>query len=187
MPSFTKKAILESFLALLAKKPLEKITVRDIVDDCGVNRNTFYYYFQDTYAVVEELCRMAEEQIPQNETLGASLSALFAALADFAAAHPRAMRHLLASIGRDGAERCLGETVEHVAAECLTRAAGKPLTREQLDLPVTALRHAFLGTCVDWIRVDKHPDADAFAARMRRLLDLYAEAILAEMQTKSPE
>ena len=43
MANFTKKAIRDSLVKLLNEKPLSKITVRDIVDDCGVNRNTFYY------------------------------------------------------------------------------------------------------------------------------------------------
>ena len=47
MASFTKKAIRDSFVKLLNEKSLSQITIRDIVDDCGVNRNTFYYYYQD--------------------------------------------------------------------------------------------------------------------------------------------
>ena len=47
MANFTKKAIRDSLVKLLNEKPLSKITVRDIVDDCGVNRNTFYYYYPD--------------------------------------------------------------------------------------------------------------------------------------------
>lgn len=55
MASFTKKAIVASFLKLCAKKSPDKITVRDIVDDCEINRNTFYYYFQDIYALIDEV------------------------------------------------------------------------------------------------------------------------------------
>ena len=40
MSQFTKKAIIDSFVKLLNKTSLDKITVKDIVDDCGVNRNT---------------------------------------------------------------------------------------------------------------------------------------------------
>ena len=40
-------------MRIAEKKPLQKITVRDIVDDCGINRNTFYYYFRDIYEVAE--------------------------------------------------------------------------------------------------------------------------------------
>ena len=42
MASFTKKAICQSFIKLLSERPIDKITVKDIVDDCGIARNTFY-------------------------------------------------------------------------------------------------------------------------------------------------
>ena len=47
MPNFTKLAIQQSFLRLLSQRPITKITVKDIVEDCGINRNSFYYHFQD--------------------------------------------------------------------------------------------------------------------------------------------
>ena len=34
-------------------KPLNKITITDITEDCGVNRQTFYYHFRDIYALIE--------------------------------------------------------------------------------------------------------------------------------------
>ena len=43
MANFTEKAIKESFAKLLNERPLDKITVKDIVEDCGINRNSFYY------------------------------------------------------------------------------------------------------------------------------------------------
>lgn len=55
MSSFTRQAITDAFLRLLARKPFKKVTVRDIVEECGVNRTTFYYYYQDIYAIVEDL------------------------------------------------------------------------------------------------------------------------------------
>ena len=55
MASFTKKAIRDSFVKLLNEKSLSQITIRDIVDDCGVNRNTFYYYYQDLPQLMESI------------------------------------------------------------------------------------------------------------------------------------
>ena len=43
----TRKAIKESFMLLLNQKPLSKITVKEIVANCGINRNSFYYHFSD--------------------------------------------------------------------------------------------------------------------------------------------
>lgn len=55
MASLTKQAICTSFLKFLRERPLDKITVKDIVDDCKINRKTFYYYFSDIYALAEEV------------------------------------------------------------------------------------------------------------------------------------
>ena len=38
---------------LLLEKPLNKITINDITEDCGVNRMTFYYHFKDIYDLVD--------------------------------------------------------------------------------------------------------------------------------------
>ena len=55
MANFTKQAIKSSFLKLLNEKPLNRISVRDIVEDCGINRNSFYYHFQDIPALLTEI------------------------------------------------------------------------------------------------------------------------------------
>ena len=37
----------------MEKKPLSKITVSEIIADCGINRKTFYYHFEDIYALLK--------------------------------------------------------------------------------------------------------------------------------------
>ena len=41
MSSLTKKALRETMIRALNERPLEKIRVKDLVEECGVNRNTF--------------------------------------------------------------------------------------------------------------------------------------------------
>ncbi|HEX2985298.1 MAG TPA: dihydroxyacetone kinase transcriptional activator DhaS [Caproiciproducens sp.] len=48
----TKKAIAASIKDLMRKKALQKISVADIVENCGINRQTFYYHFKDKYDLV---------------------------------------------------------------------------------------------------------------------------------------
>ena len=43
----TKKAIAGALKELMEEKPISKITVGDIADRCGINRQTFYYHFHD--------------------------------------------------------------------------------------------------------------------------------------------
>lgn len=56
MSQITKRALEQSLKNLLLKKPLNKITISDIAEDCGINRMTFYYHFQDIYDLVEWSC-----------------------------------------------------------------------------------------------------------------------------------
>ena len=56
MSQTTKRAIEASLKHLLLKKPLDKITINDIAEDCGISRMTFYYHFQDIYDLVEWSC-----------------------------------------------------------------------------------------------------------------------------------
>ncbi len=56
MAQRTEKAIADSFKKLLQKKSLNKITISDIANDCGINRMTFYYHFRDIYDLIEWIC-----------------------------------------------------------------------------------------------------------------------------------
>ena len=57
MSDLTKRALEQSLKNLLLQKPLHKITISDIADDCGINRMTFYYHFKDIYDLVEWSCQ----------------------------------------------------------------------------------------------------------------------------------
>ena len=48
----TKNAIAKSIKELMKKKNLQKISVADIVQNCGINRQTFYYHFKDKYDLI---------------------------------------------------------------------------------------------------------------------------------------
>lgn len=56
----TRKLIQKSFMKIARTKPVDKITVREIVEDCGINRNSFYYHFEDLPALIESIL---EEQM----------------------------------------------------------------------------------------------------------------------------
>ena len=47
MSAYTKQAIKNSFLKLLNERPISRVTVKAIVEDCGINRKSFYYHDQD--------------------------------------------------------------------------------------------------------------------------------------------
>ena len=65
MPGSTKEALASAMKKMMAVKPIEKITVKDIVELCGVNRQTFYYHFEDVYDLLEWIFEQdAEKSLP---------------------------------------------------------------------------------------------------------------------------
>ena len=56
MSQMTKRALVASLKELMAEKPLDKITIRDITEDCGISRMAFYYHSKDIYDLVEWAC-----------------------------------------------------------------------------------------------------------------------------------
>ena len=53
MSQTTKRALAASLKKLLQERPLDKIAIVEITLDCGVNRQTFYYHFQDIYNLIQ--------------------------------------------------------------------------------------------------------------------------------------
>jgi len=53
VPKSTKNEIVTALTDLLQTKRLDDITVTELVEQCGISRQAFYYHFSDLYAVVD--------------------------------------------------------------------------------------------------------------------------------------
>ncbi len=160
MPPFTKKAIIDSFLTLAAKKNFDKITVRDIVDDCGINRTTFYYYYQDIYAILEELIDHFFDEIatePQNiKYWEEAIEELIA----FSIHNKRAIRNIYTSLGYDEFDRYISKAGSQYMREFILSRAGSPrkISDQELVLAELIVRKAIVGLFSEWIKQDFRQD-----------------------------
>ena len=81
MANTTKRMLSLSLKKLLEKNTLDNITIQDITDDAEVSRKTFYYHFQDIYALLEwtlsEDCRHLLENKVKRGDWQESIVALF--------------------------------------------------------------------------------------------------------------
>lgn len=71
MSQITKNALATALKKLLSKKELSKITISNITEECGVNRQTFYYHFKDIYDLLEwiftnEVIEEIDNEIEEN-------------------------------------------------------------------------------------------------------------------------
>ena len=53
MPVNMKSIIAKTFIDMAKQKGIDKITVKALIDECNISRQTFYYHFQDLMEVIE--------------------------------------------------------------------------------------------------------------------------------------
>lgn len=74
----TKDKIAAALRQLMAERPFQKITVRDLMDATNMKRQSFYYHFQDTRDVLMWICRQAFLDPVKNCSLELSEQMVFA-------------------------------------------------------------------------------------------------------------
>ena len=152
MTSYTKKAIENSFLKLLNEYPLSRITVKMIVEDCHINRNSFYYHFQDIPSLLEEVtieyANQVLDAIPNDRTLGESIETVLT----FVVSNKKALLHIWKSIKREIFEENLMRVCEYIINRYMTSLFSEiPLDQEELWLINNFLKCEIFGQITDWL------------------------------------
>ena len=152
MSQTTKRALAASLKKLLSEKPLDKITVTDIAEDCQVNRQTFYYHFQDIYDLVEWIYTSeATAAIGEKRTYDTWQEGFlhtFQYLLDNRAFVTRTYH----SISREHLERYLyNETYRLLIGVVEEKAAGMSLREEDRAFIAHFYKYGFVGLVLDWI------------------------------------
>lgn len=152
MANFTKQAIKASFLKLLEQRPLNRISVRDIVEDCGVNRNTFYYHFQDIPALAEEIItEEAERIIGQYPNLD-SIEECLSVAVEFSLKHKKAMLHIYDSLSRDVYNKNLLKICDHVISAYINNLLGdRKIDESDKKVIVGLYRCECFGIITEWL------------------------------------
>lgn len=147
-----REALMASFLRLLEERPLREITVKDIVQGCGVNRNTFYYHFRDIPALLEELITDQAERIIAAQGPALSLADCLETAARFALEHRQAVLHINQSAHRDLFELCLMDVCRRLVEEFAAAAIGSvPIPPEDRAVIVRFYQCECFGQIMAWL------------------------------------
>ena len=171
----TKLAIVDTFWQLLEEKPYNKITVQDIVDRCQVNRNTFYYHFQDIPSLAElSVEGWADEVIKNYGGFGSPVNCL-TYMAEECIKRKKAFLHLYRSTQKESFLRYLNKMGYHIVRSYVDK------TVENLTLPENAketlIRYykcTFVGIILDWLEDGASYDLVAFT---QELCDLFSGSV----------
>ena len=159
MASFTKSAIKGSFLKLLSDRPLSQITVKDIASDCGINRNTFYYYFSDIPQLIEEIFTEDLEAIILRYPTVEKIEDCLEAVIDSALSKKRAVLHIYNSANREIYEQYLWNVCDHVISKYIyTILNGRKISDNDIEVIKKYLESDGFGIVSGWLRTGMSDD-----------------------------
>ena len=179
MPSFMKDAIKKTFVDLLEELPMSSITVKMIVEKCGINRNSFYYYYQDLPSLVEEMIKDdADRIIAKYDTIDSIETALRAAVS-FCEEKRRAILHIYNSVSRDVFELYLWKVCDYVVttyAKTLFRDVKIAPTDEEIILRF--YRCECFGLTIEWLNQKMETNVEEHIIRFCQLYKGMAEEMI---------
>lgn len=172
MSQVTKRALEQSLKNLLLKKPLTKITINDIAEDCGINRMTFYYHFKDIYDLVEWSCledaRRALEQKKTHDTWQQGLLQIFQAVRD----NRPFILNVYRCVHREQVEKYLEPLVDNLVMGVLNEESADITVREEDKAFITQVySYILVGLMLDWIKDDMREEPKEIVERLGRLID----------------
>ena len=179
MASFTKKAIVQTFLKLLDDRPLNQITVKDIVEACGINRHSFYYHFEDLPSLLEEILKDEADRIINEHASVSSLEDCLCVAIDFALKHKRAVMHTYGATNRALYEQYLDRVSQYVVSEYVNMKFKEiPADPADKELLIHFFKCILIGGALDWIADGMRYDIRQHVRRLCLLFDGTVEEAL---------
>lgn len=171
MSQITKRALEQSLKNLLLKKPLTKITVGDIADDCGISRMTFYYHFKDIYDLVEWSCledaRRALDEKKTYETWQQGLLQIFEAVQE----NKPFILNVYRCVHREQVEKYLQPLVDRLVLSVIDEEVGDRTVRdEDKQFIAQVYSYIFIGLMLDWIKEDMQTEPQPLVDRLAKLI-----------------
>lgn len=171
MAQFTKKAIMQCFIQMLNESPMDKISVVDIAERCGINRNTFYYYYCDIYALVKELFTIEAQRIAEKELSCATWQEGCLEALEFVRENRRAVYHLFHSNHRDLLEEYLYDVAHLEMVNFVRREAeGMPVKEEDINSLALFYTSALVGLVTRWMLEGMKADVESILNNIGRLI-----------------
>ena len=171
MSQVTKRALEQSLKNLLLKKPLTKITVGDITEDCGINRMTFTITLKIYTNLVEWSCledaKRALEEKKTYDTWQQGFLQIFKAVQE----NKPFILNVYRCVHREQVEKYLQPLVDQLLLNVINEeAAGITVRDEDKQFIAQVYSYMFIGLMLDWIKDDMREDPQQIVEKLSKLI-----------------
>lgn len=182
MTKLTKKAIKNSFMELLRTRSLDKVTVKDLVENCEINRNTFYYYYGDIYELLEDVFQEETEKVMGEEPC-TTFYEEYVRCANLIIGYKEAIIHIYQSKSKNVLENYIETITRYLVGRFVEKAAqGHTMTEENLNYICDFYSYSIIGTTLHWISEGMPPyrenlikrSAESFEVTIEHMIEFYS-------------
>lgn len=171
MSDITKQALAKSLKDLMNTTPLAKITINNIVKVCNVNRRTFYYHFQDIYALLEWIYKNEVGNIMEENVTYKTWQEGFLRIFYYLSENRKMVLNTYNSIGRDQLETHLYSAVYNLVLNVVDEiTVGTEVPEKGKEFVVNFYKVALVGLLLEWIRKNMIEDPEQIIDNLNKII-----------------
>lgn len=118
-----KKSFAAALKTIMERKPLSKITINELVNECGVNRKTFYYHFSDIYDLLKWMLEKEAVEMVRHFDLAADTEEAISFAIDYVQANHHILSCAYDTVGREGMRRFFHSDFINIISAIIDRTA----------------------------------------------------------------
>lgn len=167
----TKKAIAYTFKDLLEEKPFNKITVNDIANKCDINRQTFYYHFQDIRDLVEWICIDEVDNILEKKDGCKKWEDKFLLIFKIMEKEKNFVKNIYHSVSVEVLRSSLYRLVYPIIySEIIEKSKGKNLREEDKKFITDFYKYSFVSIVLNWVNNGMYENSELIVSKVSRLI-----------------
>lgn len=172
MTLLTKESLASSLKKIMAKKNLKKITITDLVVDCGVNRQTFYYHFKDIYDLLGWIYKTEVVGSISNCKTHETWQQGFLKIFQYVKTNKTFCMNTLNSIGREHLEYFLHHEIFNLLINVVEEGSkDSSLSPQEKDFVSNFYTFAFIGILTSWMKEGMKDSPQSIIEKVERLVN----------------
>lgn len=188
MSVHTKQDIIDTTLMLAKKKPINKISIKMLCEECGITRNTFYYYFHDIFDVFDTILSSEISRL-ENASREEYDEILFDIIGNVLQ-YKKVWVNFYNAIGHERLSQYVSTHLHKMFVEYLrVKASDEAFSELDLAIITTFFEEALVGVLIRWLTGSNYSDSDEMkmiAHRIHVLFDGSIELMLKNSK-KNPD
>ena len=184
----TKKLLADSLKKLMRSKPFSKITVSELVRDCRVNRKTFYYHFEDIYALLKWVLADEAIEVVRHFDLLVDYESAIRYVMEYVELNDYIINCSYDSLGREGLQQFFYADVIRLISSVIEEAEqslGQTIEPAFKNYVAKFYAEALASMLLDWARNSKHRDREETIGYLILIISAGIEQMFRNIAPKS--